>query len=63
MFVSRCKKTIHWHFSVSCWEDRCSVDEPIAYFENENYPQRNEPEADSIKYTVKITDENVCQVR
>lgn len=48
---------------ISCWEDRCSVDEPIAYFENENYPQRNEPEADSIKYTVKVTDENVCQVR
>jgi len=45
------------------WEDGKRVNEPISYFQNEDFPSSTKPEADTRVFTVSVTDPDVCQVR
>jgi hypothetical protein len=44
-------------------DDKSSVDEPISYFQNPDYPQSSEARTDSRQFTIQVSDEDICQVR
>jgi len=48
---------------ISYWDDGSTVDEPVSYFQNEDFSSDTKPEGGNRVFTVSITKEDICQVR